>query len=607
MTRPRLTRLRAILPAGMLLLALTGCSVGGDTPPTPVLPPPTVAPAVTASPTADTPATRTPVPVTATRPVDPATMTPAAVPPLPPTATRADLPPTDTLPPAPATVTPPEPSATPEPPTAPPSATPLPPTPQPPTAPAPAATPTPAPPQPPTATAPGAAPTPRPSATPVPAATATPIPPSPTPPPATATPVPTATPVALAPISLPRFAVDPVDQSSTQAVTALQAGGVQVVRLYVAWSQIQPTNVAPPAYRWATYDAALGRLGAAGIQIIVSIQGCPSWACSDAAGPMDRAPASRMADLVAAMATRYSRPPYNVHFWEFFNEPDSANPPDHQTSWGLHGDMYAAMLRATVPGLRAIDPQARVLIGGLAYEWFMDEQPPGPFNRNFLRDVVAAGGAAYFDYLNFHYYPQNPHFPSVADKAAALRTLEQSLGIDKPIVCTEVGLTSSSDPRWRAPGWPPNSEAVQSRFLVRTFVEGFAGGIGMMTWFTLHDWDSTNPGLQIFLQTGLTRRDWSHKPALSAYRTLVNRLGNRPFARSLGLADLGTDTLTGAAFGRSGDEVWVIWSKTDAAAVPTLSQGTPTAAYDLYGAPIAHDSGAPSIGPDPVYLVYGGG
>src|SRR5437870_1143935 len=83
-------------------------------------------------------------------------------------------------------------------------------------------------------------------------------------------------------------------------------------------------------------------------------------------------PPARFAQFVAALAGRYSRAPYNVHAWEFFNEPDSTYPPNHTGGFGLYGDQYAALLRAAVPGIRAIDPQARVLLGGLAYEWFMD-------------------------------------------------------------------------------------------------------------------------------------------------------------------------------------------------------------------------------------------
>ncbi|HMA37560.1 MAG TPA: cellulase family glycosylhydrolase, partial [Chloroflexia bacterium] len=403
------------------------------------------------------------------------------------------------------------------------------------------------------------------------------------------------------PGGLLRYAIDPLGNTGPDGIAAIVASGSQVVRVHFSWAQLEPQAAAPVPH-WAVYDALFTHLQQNGIQVLATVGDCPTWACSDAAGPLDKVAPPVFASFMAAVVAHYSQPPFNIHYWEFFNEPDSTNPPNHGGSWGLHGAQYAALLQATVPQVRTLDPQARVLLGGLAYEWFMDEKPPGPFNRTFLQDVVAAGGAPYFDYLNFHYYPQNPHFPSIADKAAALRQLERGLGLDKPLVCTEVGLTSSSDPRWTAPGWPPNSEAVQGRFLVRAYVEGFAAGLSSIAWFTLRDWRDTNPGYQIFLQTGLVRLDGSLKPAATAYRTLRHEVGRRPVLRRLDAAALGSPGLTGLAFGPAGTEVWVVWSLSDQAQPATLAAGTLTRALDLYGTPLAVTGTSVSVGPDPVYL-----
>ena len=308
---------------------------------------------------------------------------------------------------------------------------------------------------------------------------------------------------------------------------------------------------------------------------------------------------------MAALVARYSVAPYNVHYWELFNEPDTTTAADKGGAFGLHPDNYAALLQAAYPRIHALDPAARVLLGGLAYEWFSDEHPnPGPFNRDFLPGVIAAGGGAYFDYVNFHYYPQNPHFATLADKAAALRTLLAGLGVSKPLVCTEVGLTSSADPRWTAPGWPGNSEEVQARFLTRAYVEGFAGGVTSIAWFALRDWESRNPGFQVFLLTGLTRRDWSPKPAVAAYRALAREVGARPFARRLDPTALGDPALDGYAFGAAGDQTWVLWSRAADRVTARPAAGIPTAVYDLYGSALTATGGAISVGPNPVYLEY---
>ncbi len=401
---------------------------------------------------------------------------------------------------------------------------------------------------------------------------------------------------------LPRYGVDPIGRSSAEAVTAMQAAGIQMARLAVNWSEIEPQATDPPTYHWGAYDQAIARVAAGGIRPLLALGACPTWACSEANGPLNKTDAARFGRFVNALALRYTDAPYNVQFWEFFNEPDSTYDPNHQNGFGLHGDSYAALLKATVPGLRAINPQARVLIGGLGADFYMDEQPPGPFNRNFLRDVAAAGGGPYFDYLNIHYYPQNPHFTRLADKAAALAAQARAVGLSQPVVCTETGLTTGSDPAWQAPGWPPNSEAVQSRYLARTFAEALGGGVQSVTWFTLQDFTDPNPGIQIFVDTGLTRKDWSLKPAVGAYHTFVQQVGERPALRALDAAALGTAGATGYAFGSAADQVWVVWSTSDAVQTVDPPGSAPPTATDLFGKAVGVSGGRVPVGPNPVYL-----
>jgi aryl-phospho-beta-D-glucosidase BglC (GH1 family) len=405
---------------------------------------------------------------------------------------------------------------------------------------------------------------------------------------------------------LPRYAVDAGDFDKVESVAAIKAAGIQMVRLPLWWSAVEAQPSDPTGYKWSYYDTVMRWYAQAGIQVMLTISACPAWACTNDAGPVDKVPVERLAAFWKAVAARYSRPPYNVHVWELFNEPDSTYNPNHPVGFGLNAAAYVALLRAGVPAVRAVDPQAQFVLGGLGYEWFMDETPPGPFNRNFLRDFAQAGGGDFIDYVNFHYYPQNPHWPSVADKAATLRQVLTTLGVQKPLINTEIGLTSSNDPRWQPPGWPVGSEEVQARFLARAYAEGLGAGLQSMAWFTLHDWNPPNAGLQIFAQAGLHRLDWSPKPAVLAYRTLMAQIGDRPAARRLDAAALGSATLDGYAFGTPGDEVWVVWSRTGAT-VTARPQATGTIrAVGLYGDALPVTGGRLAVGPNPVYLAVGG-
>jgi hypothetical protein len=403
-------------------------------------------------------------------------------------------------------------------------------------------------------------------------------------------------------VSLARYAVDVLEFDKPQGIDTLKAVGVKLVRLPLWWAVIEPQAADPAVYNWSYYDTVLRRYADAGISVLATVASCPTWACSNDAGPVDKVPVARLAAFWAAAADRYSRPPYNIHIWELFNEPDSTYEPNHQNGFGLHARDYVALLRSGVPRVRAVDPQARFVLGGLGYEWFMDETPPGPFNRNFLHDFVQAGGGNFIDYVNFHYYPQNPHWPSVADKASTLRQVLNTIELNKPLINTEIGVTSANDPRWQAPGWPPNSEAVQARFLARAYTEGLGAGLQTMAWFTLHDWVPSNPGMEIFAQIGLTRHDWSPKPAVQAYHTLITEIGDRSALRRLDTAALGSANLAGYAFGTPGDEVWVLWSRTqDNVTAKPAAPGNVSAA-NLYGATLSLANGRLAVGPDPVYL-----
>jgi aryl-phospho-beta-D-glucosidase BglC (GH1 family) len=405
---------------------------------------------------------------------------------------------------------------------------------------------------------------------------------------------------------LPRYAVDAGDFDKVEAVAAIKAAGIQMVRLPVWWAAVEAQPSDPSGYKWSYYDTVMRWYSRAGIQVMLTISACPAWACTYDGGPVDKVAPTRLATFWKALAERYSRPPFNVHFWELFNEPDGTAGTDHARGFGLHAADYVALLRAGVPAVRSVDPQAQFVLGGLGYEWFIDETPPGPFNRNFLRDFAQAGGGDYIDYVNFHYYPQNPHWPSVADKTATLRQVLTTLGLPQPLINTEIGLTSSNDPRWQPPGWPLGSEAVQARFLTRAYTEGLGAGLGSIAWFTLHDWNPPSAGLQIFAQAGLMRQDWSPKPAVQAYRTLMAQIGDRPALRRLDAATLGSAALDGYAFGTPGDQVWVVWSRTDATVPARLPVAGTIRALDLYGATLSLSGGRLAVGPDPVYLQVSG-
>jgi hypothetical protein len=80
------------------------------------------------------------------------------------------------------------------------------------------------------------------------------------------------------------------------------------------------------------------------------------------------------------------------------------------------------------------------------------------------------------------------------------------------------------------------------------------------------------------------------------------QIGDRPALRRLDAATLGSAALDGYAFGTPGDQVWVVWSRTDATVPVRLPVAGTIRALDLYGATLSLSGGRLPVGLDPVYL-----
>ncbi len=107
------------------------------------------------------------------------------------------------------------------------------------------------------------------------------------------------------------------------------------------------------------------------------------------------------------------------------------------------------MLSVAYAAARAADSNAQIVFGGLAYDWFEDQG--GPFVRDFLDDVLAAGGGQYFDMMNFHAYPAFStnwavRGPGLLQKTEFIRDKLREYGLDKPIISTESGWHSNDSP-----------------------------------------------------------------------------------------------------------------------------------------------------------------
>jgi hypothetical protein len=354
-------------------------------------------------------------------------------------------------------------------------------------------------------------------------------------------------------------------------------------------------------------DNLLADLSARNVKVILTMQGNPHWAATYPGGPIDLVSASELVQFMQAAVGRYSAPPYNVKHWELYNEPDNGSQWHAQKpGYGYFGhqpEAYVALLKSLYNPIKTVDPQAVILLGGLAYDNWDDGSNGLPFVRDFLDKVLAQGGGAYFDWMNFHYYPAYPHWDAyghgIIGKATFLRNKLAEYGVRKPIVCTESGMWSDA-----AHG---GSDELQGRYVAQVYARSAAAKIQPTIWFHLVDEASLGTW-----KYGLLNPDLSPKPSFSAYKTAADQLGSAQYIRSLGSDETGTDQLEAYEFSTPGSSTRVIvaWTN-DEASHPLILQadevvlmakyGGKTTIYDIYdGIPDGHVE--LTLGPSPVYL-----
>lgn len=306
---------------------------------------------------------------------------------------------------------------------------------------------------------------------------------------------------------------------------AMAASGATWVRLDLDWPAVERVR---GRHDWTHVDRLVGAATSRGLRVLAMPAYTPAWARP--AGTSDKHPPSDPADFArfaGAAAQRYA--PRGVRHWEIWNEPNLWR------FWESGPDpaAYTRLLRAASAAVKAVDPGATVVTGGLSPATD-DGGRVAPVT--FLRGVYDAGGGDAFDAVGHHPY----HFPCRVDTPGdwnawwavtpRLRQLMEERGDGhKRIWLTEYGAPTGSSER--AVSEEDQAAMARQALLAAQRWEW----TGPLFWYAVRDKgpDPTDPEQNF----GLLRRDGSAKPAWSAFRDGVAALrsGRSPLPADSGL------------------------------------------------------------------------
>lgn len=361
-------------------------------------------------------------------------------------------------------------------------------------------------------------------------------------------------------------------------IDLMREAGVQWHREDFSWERLQPKRDGP--YLWQgdgsdflNFDETVNRVSQGGMRILGLLGYNPAW--FKGKNPQLDAWIGDWQSYVYSVVTRYGRERGQIKYWEIWNEPNLA-------FYGYENGLYtiqdyARLLSVTYPVVKAADPDAVVVLGGLANVW--SEAPPHFYDAwDYLEVLGKAGAWSSFDVLNLHAYrPGAPEgrflrrdrMIDFDDEMAAIDDLQQKFGA-KPIWITEISWGSDTGPFGV-------SEQDQAYYLVRFYALALrAPKIEKLFWYNFRNnmaaqqpydkviVDARNPDWNM----GLLRRtyplrtdaDQLRKPAFVAFRTMAGMLGGLMMTESIANGDRGdVPQLYWYRYGAAENGVQLLW------------------------------------------------
>lgn len=324
------------------------------------------------------------------------------------------------------------------------------------------------------------------------------------------------------------FGIAPQTALSTDDTNRMREGGIDIVKLPISWSSVQPTP--DSGYQWGGIDQAVALIARSHMSVLPVLSTTPRWLAGRETNLPVASPRQRRewAAFLRAAVERYGTdglfwlehsassgdfvPRIPIKTWQIWNEENF-----FYFTTPASPARYARLLRISRRPIRQADRRADVIIGGLFGN--PKENPPRATDAvDFLERLYRVRGVkAAFDGVALH--------PYAAD-VEALRSLTEGLRrvmVDNRdrrtgLYITEMGWGSQHDPRRVSfeVGWRQQARELRSAY---RYLIGNRRRLNLkqVHWFT---WKDVQGSCDFCDSTGLFRRGQRFKPK-PAWHSLV--------------------------------------------------------------------------------------
>lgn len=383
--------------------------------------------------------------------------------------------------------------------------------------------------------------------------------------------------------------------AGTQTVKELGAAWIRYNGLI--WGEVEPNQGDRKWESQTNLETRLKEASAAGLKTILIIRGVPKWARqveSASCGPIKTDALAYYALFLRDTVKRYSSSPFNLKYWELWNEPDVAteavaNIPDSPFGcWGnpkddyFGGREYAEHLKVAYPLIKSADPKAQVLVGGLLLD--CDPRMPKPDKdckpAKYFEGILKNDGGKFFDGVSFHaydfFYGKTGHYgnanwfsawnvtgPVLVAKTRFIKELLAQYGVKgKYLINTETGLLC-----YQCQTVPVEFEITKANYVPQTYAMASAEGLSANVWYSLSGWQDSG----LVNKNGPTL---AHK----AYLVWNAQTKNAQFVREV----ISNNGIKAYEYKRGEKRLWVVWSL-DGSSKPIKLPSAATSIVDVYG------------------------